>query len=333
MRAIRLDEVGPPENLALVDIPVPTLAPDGVLIRTACAGMIYADAEARRGTYYKQTVLPWFPGREVAGIVEAVGPDVTGYRPGDRVAALVHGGGCYAELVQARTAPQPLPGGGALPPSDIIRLPDSADFGAALVYLINYRLAHLLVHSWARVEPGARIAVHGATGGMGTMVIELARDLDCEIIAFVRSAREAEFCRDLGAAHAIDTTAGDYVEPVRDITGGAGVNFSFNGVGGPTIARDAYILAPFGELHLYGYVAGKALFDPFATSGTMALKTFNADNFLRTPSFAAASEAMLARFARGDLMQPGKAFPLAEAAAAHRAIESGEICGKIILEP
>ena len=333
MRAIRLDKVGPPENLALVDIAEPELTPDGVLIRTACAGMIYADAEARRGTYYKQTAVPWFPGREVAGVVEAVGSDVTDYRPGDRVAALVHDGGCYAEKVLARTAPHATPDGRAMPPSDIIRLPESADFGAALVYLINYRLAHLLVHGWARVERGARIAVHGATGGMGTMVIELARDLDCEIIAFVRSEREAAFCRDIGATHCIDTTAGDYVEAVRDITGGAGVGYSFNGVGGPTITRDAYILAPLGELHLYGYVAGKAMFDPFATAGTMALKTFNADDFLRTPLFTAASEAMLARFARGKLMQPGKSFPLADAAAAHRAIESGEICGKIILEP
>jgi len=333
MRAIRLDEIGPPENLKLVEIPEPELPEDGVLIRTARAGMIYADAEARRGTYYKQTPLPWFPGREVAGTVEAVGSAVADIRPGDRVAALVFGAGCYAEKVLARTAPHSLPDGRAMPPSDIVPLPDGTGFGEALVYLINFRLAHLLVHGWARVGRGTRIAVHGATGGMGTMVLELARELECESIALVRSPAEAEFCRGLGAAHCVDTTAADYVEAVRGLTGGQGVAFSFNGVGGPTIGRDARILAPFGELHLYGYVAGKQPFDPFATDGTMALKTFNADDFLRTPHFAAASEAMLARFTRGGLLPPGRVFPLEQAAAAHRAIESGEICGKILLEP
>jgi len=331
MRAIRLDETGPPENLMLVDIPEPALPDDGVLIRTTYAGMIYADAEARRGTYYKETKLPWFPGREVAGTVEAIGADVTNIQPGDMVAALVFGAGCYAEKVLARTAPHQMADGRAMPPSDIVRLPLGTDPGESLSYLINYRLAHLLVHGWARVERGARIAVHGATGGMGTMILEIARTLECESIAFVRSPAEAEFCRKLGAAHCVDVTTADYVEAVKDITNGAGVAFSFNGVGGPTIARDPFILAPFGELHLYGYVAGKQVFDPFATDGTMALKTFNADDFLRTPHFAAASEAMLARFAQGNLMAPGRIFPLEQAAEAHKAIESGEICGKILL--
>lgn len=333
MRAIRLDEIGPPENLRLVDVPAPEPGEDGVVIRTAYAGMIYADAEARRGTYYRETVLPWFPGREVAGTVEAVGPAVTGVKAGDRVAALVMGGGCYAERVRAHVAPRALDNGRTVPPSDIVVLPDGVGFGESLVYLVNFRLAHLLVHAWARVPQGARIAVHGATGGMGTMVLELARALGCETIAFVRGDGEAEFCRALGAAHCVDTTVDDYVEAVRAITGGSGVAFSFNGVGGETIERDARILAPFGELHLYGYVAGKRAFDPFATDGTMALKTFNADDFLRTPHFAAATEAMLARFAEGGLLAPGKIFPLDEAAEAHRAIESGKICGKILLEP
>ena len=130
MRAIRLDAVGPPENLALVETDRPELTPDGVLIRNAYAGMIYADAEARRGTYYRETKCPWFPGREAAGVVEAVGRDVRDIEPGDRVAALVLGGGCYAEYVLARTAPQPGRGGRAVPPSDIVRLPNSREFHA-----------------------------------------------------------------------------------------------------------------------------------------------------------------------------------------------------------
>ncbi len=333
MRAIRLDETGPPENLKLVEIDEPALTEDGVLIRTAFAGTIYADAEARRGTYYKQTKLPWFPGREVTGAVEKVGSAVTQYAPGDRVSALVFGAGCYADKVLARTASHEAQGGARMPPSDIIRLPDATDAAASLVYLINYRLAHLLVHGWARVQPEARIVVHGASGGMGSMILELANELGCEAIALVRTSDEAEFCRQLGAAHCIDTTQTDYVEAVNELTDGAGVSFSFNGVGGDTINRDPRILAAFGEIHLYGYVAGKIPFDPFANDGSIALKTFNADDFFRTPMFAAANDAMLARFERGNLLPPGRIMPLAQAAEAHRAMEAGEIRGKLLLEP
>jgi len=333
MLAIRLDETGPPENLRLVEVHEPVVPTDGVLIRTAFAGTIYADAEARRGTYYKTTKLPWFPGREVAGVVEQVGADVTGIVPGDRVAALVFGAGCYAEKVLARTASHTGPAGIELPPSDIVILPEGTDLASSLVYLINYRLAHMLVHGWAKAPQGARIVVHGASGGMGSMILELARELECETIALIRNPAEAAFCRQLGAAHCIDTTQVDYVGEVNELTGGKGVNFSFNGVGGDTVNRDPRILAPFGELHLYGYVAGKVPFDPFANEGTYALKTFNADNFFRTPMFSAADAAMIARFNGGNLLPPGRIMLLAEAAQAHRAMEAGEILGKLLLEP
>ncbi len=333
MRAIRLDEVGPPENLTLVEIGVPDVPDDGVLIRTAYAGMIYADCEARRGTYYKQTMLPWFPGREVAGEVVAVGKDVTSVKPGDRVAALVMAGGCYAEQVLARTAPHALPDGRRFPPSDIVVLPGGVSCSEALVYLVNYRIAHLVFHAWARVPKGAAILVHGAAGGMGSMILDLARDWGCTAIALVRSDAEAAYCLKLGAAHAIDTTRQDYVAEALRLTGGTGVAYSFNGVGGDTTTRDSHALATFGEIHLYGYVAGKAPFDPFEREITMALKTFNADAFLGTPHFAAATAAMHARFAAGGLIDACRIFALHEAAEAHRAMEGGGICGKILLRP
>lgn len=331
MRAIRLDEVGPPENLAVVEVEAPDLPEDGVLIRTAYAGVIYGDCEARRGTYYKETELPWFPGREVAGEVIAVGSAVTGYAPGDRVAALVMGGACYAEQVLARTAPYARPDGRQVPASGIVVLPEGVSYSAALVYLVNYRIAHLVFHAWARVGRGASILVHGAAGGMGSMVLELAREWGCTSIALVRNDAEADYCRGLGAQHVVDITAEDYVAETLRITGGAGVGYSFNGVGGETTTRDLQVLAPLGEILLYGYVAGKTPFDPFDRSITMALKTFNADTFLGTPHFTAATAAMLERFGAGDLLDAGNVFPLADAAAAHRAMEEGRVLGKLLL--
>src|SRR5262245_6699466 len=332
MRAIRLDVVGPPENLALVEVDRPELTADGVLIRNAYAGMIYADAEARRGTYYRETKCPWFPGREAAGIVEAVGRDVRGFERGERIAALVLAGGCYAEYVLARTAPQVGPGGRMVPPSDLVKLPPEVSFTQALVYLVNFRLAHLLVHAWARLKSDARIVVHGASGGMGSMILQLGRELGCESIALVRTEAEAEFCRRIGASQVVVTTRTDYVEEVLHLTGGAGATHSFNGVGGDTINRDPRMLAPFGELHCYGYVAGKVPFELFATDRTLSIKTFNADNFLGTAHFAAATEAMHRWFASGPLLDAGEVFPLARAADAHRAIEAGNVLGKIVLQ-
>ena len=333
MRAIRLDEVGPPSNLKVVEIPKPSLPDDGVVIRTEYAGIIYADAEARRGTYYRQTVLPWYPGREVAGTVEAVGKKVSAYAPGDRVAALVLAGGCYADCVVARTVPQPLPAGGAIPPSDIVPLPDEVGEAEALCYLVNFRLAHLLTHAWSRLSEEMTILVHGASGGMGSMILDIARRIGCTTIALVRNDAEAQFCSRLGASHCIDITRTDYVAETIRLCGRRGIDRSFNGVGGDTIGRDPALVAPFGEILLYGYVAGKREFDPFAVDRTIALKTFAADDFFAGKHFARATAAMHARFADGDLVEPGRIFPLTQAAAAHQALEQGDFCGKILLRP
>ena len=284
MRAVRLDEVGPPENLELVEAPVPEVGPDDVLIKVGMAGLIYGDAEARRGTYFSRTVTPWFPGREAAGVIEAVGANVSAWKPGERVGALILTLGCCAEYVLASTRPRPLPNGHTAPPADIVALPENVSFGQALVYIINFRLAHLLFHGSSKVPPGATVLVHGASGGMGSMVIQLARAQGCPVIATCRREVEAAFLKTtLGVEHVVDVTTTDYVARVKEITGGRGVPFVFNGVGGATINTDVDALAPFGEIQAYGYVAGKQPFDLFRVGKTLALKTFGADDFFPTP--------------------------------------------------
>ncbi len=281
MRAVRLDEVGPPENLMLVERPVPEIGPDDLLIKVGMAGLIYGGAEARRGTYFSRTVTPWYPGREAAGVVAAVGANVTAWKPGDRVVALILTLGCCAEYVVASTKPRPLPNGHTAPPADIIALPDNVGFGQALVYVINFRLAHLLFHGSSKVPAGATVLVHGASGGMGAMVTQLARAQGSPVIATCRREVEAEFLKGLGADHIINVTRADYVAEVKTLTGGRGVPFVFNGVGGDTLDTDLDVIAPFGEIQAYGYVAGKSAFHPFRTGKTMALKTFAASDFFR----------------------------------------------------
>ncbi len=334
MRAAVLSSFGGPEQLVVEERPLPACGEDEVLIRTDYAGLIYGDVEARRGTYYVKPTLPWTPGREVAGTIVAVGANVSAWKAGDRVAALILSGGGYAEYVVA-TAQRSLvldgPPKGAM--AEIIRLPERARGDQALIYLVNFRFAWLIFHAWARVPRGTTIFVHGAAGGMGSMIVQLGRAHDCTVIALCRSAAEISHCAAIGADHCIDTTMTDYVAGVRAASDGRGAQFAFNGVGGETFDRDPEALAPFGEILVYGYVAGKATFNPFKTDRCVALKTFTADNFFPTGQFAEATAAMQDWLANGPLISPGHTFPLAEVATAHQWLEEGRTIGKIVLTP
>lgn len=333
MRLVRLDEVGQPENLKIVEVDIPEVSPDDVLIKTELAGLIYGDTEARRGTYFSTTFLPHYPGREVAGTVVKVGENVREFKAGDRVIALVLAGKCCADYVRAPLTTSKKPDGSIIPPADIIKIPDSVAFESALPYLVNYRLAHLLFHGSSKVPKGSRILVHGGSGGMGSMVTQLARAHDCFTISTCRTPEEAEFCRRAGADEVILTGQEDYVARVQELTKGEGVHFSFNGVGGDTLDRDTEILVPFGEIQAYGYVAGKSLFDVHHVNKCIALKTFSADDFFPTPMFPAATKAMLEWFKTGKLLPVETILPLSEVVEANRLLDSGKILGKIGLKP
>lgn len=331
MRAVRLDEVGPPENLKVVSVPVPEVGPDDILIRVELAGLIYGDAEARRGTYFSETKLPWFPGREAGGYIDAVGANVTAHKPGDRVIALVLSGGCCADYVLASTQPQTLSNNYRIPPADIVPLPEHMSFAEGLPYLVNFRLAHLLFHGSSKVPRGASILIHGASGGMGSMIAQLARAHECLIIGTCRRSQEVDFLRTLGVDHPLNVSETDYVARVLELTDGRGVGFVFNGVGGDTLNTDVAIVEPFGEIQAYGYVAGKKPFDVFRSSRTIALKTFAADDFFKTPMFPAATRAMFDWFETGPLLRVDPILPLEEVAEANRLLDRGEVIGKIAL--
>jgi NADPH2:quinone reductase len=332
-RVVRLDEVGAPENLKLVEVSTPAVGEDDVLIKVALAGLIYGDTEARRGTYFTETLLPFFPGREVAGEVVAVGNSVDKVAVGDRVIALILTGACCADYVLASTKAVPKKGGGIIPPADIVKIPTGVAYEAALPYLINFRLAHLLFHGSSRVATGSNVLVHGGAGGMGSMTIQLAHAHRCFVIATCRTNEEADFCRRLGANEVLLAGETDLVETVRALTKDVGIQFSFNGVGGETLNQDFDMLAPFGEVQAYGYVAGKTKFDVFRLGKSISLKTFSADNYIKTPMFAAATAAMLEWFTTGPLVPVDVILPLSDVVEANRLLDQGRVIGKIALRP
>ena len=332
MKAIRLDEIGPPENLKLVEIPIPEIDEKGILIKAECAGLIYADCELRRGTYYLKTALPYFPGREVSGTIERVGANVTDWKPGQRVMALVLSGGCYAEYVHASTRTYTFPNGTTFPAAEVFALPDHVSFSQGLVYLINYRLAHILFHGYIAIPPSASVLVHGAAGGFGSVTTMIARANGNTVIALSRTADEREFCLANGASHSLNINDVDYVDEVKKITGGKGVDYSINGVSGDTLDKDAHAVRTFGEIVIYGYAGGRSSFNPWTANKSLTVKTFSADDFLTGPALKRANEAMYECFDTGMLADVSRTFGLAEAASAQALIDSGMAMGKIALK-
>ena len=332
MKAIRLDATGPPENLKLVDVEIPDIDEDGVLIKADYAGLTYADAEFRRGSYYVQTKLPHFPGREVAGTIEQVGLNVKNWQVGQRVMAMVLSGGCCAEYVQASTRGYTFPSGITFPAADIIALPDNVSSSQGLVYLINYRLAHILFHSYIDIPSGAAVIVHGAAGGFGSVTTMIARANGNVVIALSRTAEEVEFCQANGADHSLNMTQVDYVDEVMKITNGNGADYSINGVSGDTLEKDAHAMKTFGEMIIYGYAAGRTSFNPWATDKSLTAKSFYADDFLGGSALPNANEAMYECFRSGQITDVTRIFELADAPAAHEWIDSGKSMGKIALK-
>ena len=168
---------------------------------------------------------------------------------------------------------------------------------------------------------------------MGSMITQLAHAHDCPVIATCRRAAEETYLRRLGATHVLNVSHVDYVARVRELTHGKGVRFVFNGVGGDTLASDAEITEPFGEIQAYGYVAGKKPFDLFRVKHSIAIKTFSADDFFATPLFPAATAAMHEWFRHGPLLEASVILPLEQVAEANRLLERGEVLGKIALRP
>jgi NADPH:quinone reductase len=332
MKAIRIDETGPPEKLKLVDMPIPELDDDDILIKTEYAGLTYADSEFRRGSYYLETKLPYFPGREVAGTIEKVGANVKTWKPGQRIMAMVLSAGCYAEYVQASTGKYTFPSGITYPAADIMALPDNVSGSQGLVYLINYRLAHILFHAYINIPAKASVIVHGAAGGFGSVTTMIARANGNTVIALSRTAEEVEFCLANGADHSLNMTKVDYVDEVMKITNGIGADYSINGVSGDTLDKDAHAMKTFGEIIIYGYAAGRTSFDPWAADKSLTVKSFYADDFLAGLPLSNANEAMYECFRSGQLADVTRTFELGDAASAHELIDSGKSMGKIALK-
>lgn len=322
-KAIRFARTGGPEVLELVDVEVGEPGPGEARVRNHAIGVNFIDVYFRNGLYPLD--LPNGLGQEGAGIVEAVGPDVSHIKPGDRVAYAARPNGAYSEVR-------------VLPAAILVRLPDDIPFdtGAAMM-LQGLTVQYLFRQTW-KLEPGQTVLFHAAAGGVGLIACQWARAIGANLIGTVGSDEKGELARRHGAAHVINYNTEDVVQRVMEITGGAKVPVVFDSVGKDTFARSLDCLAPLGLMVSFGNSSGAV--PPFALGELAA----HGSLFITRPTlqtYASTREKLEAMAA--DLFQVvasgqvkieiNQRFPLAEAARAHTELEARRTTGKTILLP
>jgi NADPH2:quinone reductase len=318
--AIRIHETGGPEVLRWEEVEVGEPGPGQVKLRQEAAGLNFIDVYHRQGLYPQQ--LPFTPGVEGAGVVEAVGPDITNVRPGDRVTYAGPIGG-YAEE--------------RLIDSDrLVKLPDSISTEQAAGMMLQGMTAHMLLRSVHRVQPGETILIHAAAGGVGLIVCQWAKALGATVIGTVGSDEKADIARAHGCDHPIVYTRQDFVAEVERITDGEKLPVVYDGVGRDTFMKSLDCLRPRGLMVSFGNASGPV--EPFAPT----LLSQKDSLYLTRPTLyhyiAAREELEQAASELFEMVTSGKVkidikqrFALKDAADAHRALEGRRTKGSTIL--
>ena len=320
MKAIRVHAVGGPEVLVLEETPSPSPGPKEALVRLSAAGVNFIDIYHRIGLY--PLSLPFTPGNEGAGVVEAVGPDVSEVKPGDRVAYAM-ATGSYAELA-------------VVPAWRLVPIPDTVSFESAAAAMLQGMTAHYLAHSTFPLAPGHQALVHAAAGGVGLLLVQMAKKRGARVLGTVSTEAKAEAARSAGADVVIRYTEEDFEAAARRETDGRGLDVVYDSVGKTTFDKSLRSLRPRGLLALYGQSSGPVPpFDPgeLAKRGSLfltrpSLAHYNLD---RAELLERASD-VLSWMERGELeVKIDRVLPLAQAAEAHRLLESRQTSGKLVL--
>jgi NADPH2:quinone reductase len=322
MKAIIYREYGGPEVLKYEEQPTPTPGPGQALVKVAAAGVNFIDIYQRLGWY--KGPLPAVPGNEGAGVVEAVGEGVTEAKPGDR-AAFMGASACYAEY--------------ALVPADkLAPLPADLSFEQGAAAMVQGITAYVLAHVTYPLKPGDTCLVHAAAGGVGLLLCQIARQAGAFVIGTTSTREKAELARSAGADEVILYTEQDFLEEVRRITGGRGVNVAYDSVGKDTFDRSLESLTPLGMLVSYGQSSGfPAPLDIQRLGGMRSAFVTRPTVFAYVAQRAKYLEYAAAVFdmaATGTLkLRIGGIYPLAQAADAHRALAGRQTTGKLVLTP
>lgn len=320
MKAIRVHQFGGPEVLKLEEVPTPKAGPAQVLVKIHAAGINPVDTYMRSGTYPSKPILPYTPGKDAAGIVEAVGTGVQNVKAGDRVYVGDSITGTYAEYALCE-------------PNQVHALPEKVSFPQGAAVNVPYATAYRALFQRAKGVEGETVLVHGATGGVGIAAVQLARAAGFNVIGTGSTDAGRKLVLEQGAHHVVNHQAPDYLKEIMDLTGGRGVDVILEMAAHHNLGKDLTVLAKEGRVAVIGS-RGPVEINPRDAMGRdaaiLGVQLYNA-----SPKEMAGIYAAIAAGLENGTLRPivGKELPLARAAEGHKAVMEPGSYGKIVLIP
>jgi NADPH:quinone reductase len=322
MKAIQVKQVGGPEAMELVELPVPQAKANEAVVKLSASGVNFIDVYFREGRY--PAALPFVLGQEGAGVVTAVGAEAKSVKVGDRVAwtGLL---GSYAEYA-------------AVPVDRLVPIPRGVSDEQAAAVMLQGMTAHYLSHDTYPLKRGETALVHAAAGGVGLLLVQMAHNIGARVIATVSTDEKAKLARDAGADEVILYTLADFEVETKRLTGGRGVDVVYDSVGKTTFDKSLNVLRPRGMMVLFGGSSGAVPpFDLIVLSqkGSLYVTRPTLFAYIATrEELVARSSAVLGMIAAGKLkLRSEHTYPLAEAQQAHRDLEGRKTTGKLLLIP
>jgi NADPH2:quinone reductase len=320
MKAIRVHQFGGPEQLKLEEVPDPNPSAREVVVGVRAAGVNPYETYMRTGSYAIKPNLPYTPGSDAGGEVLAVGDDVTKWKPGDRVYVAGSISGTYAEQALCKE-------------SQIHRLPDHVSFQQGAAIGVPYATAYRALFQKAQVKPAEAVLIHGASGGVGTAAVQLARAHGCIVIGTAGTEEGRKQTTREGAHYALDHHAKNLADQVKKLTDGKGADVVLEMLANKNLVTDLQALALHGRIVIIGN-RGTIEFNPRDVMGrdanVIGMVLFNASDKEVQEIHADLIAALEAKTARPVI---GKEFPLADAAKAHEVVAQGGTIGKVVLIP
>ena len=323
MKAIQVQKTGGPDVLTLADVPAPKPKPNEALVKIAASGVNFIDVYFREGRY--PAALPFIDGQEAAGTVTEIGSEVKSLAVGDRV-AYSNVMGTYAEYA-------------AVPADRLVRVPAGITDQQAAAAMLQGMTAHYLVYTTYQLKQGETALVHAAAGGMGQLLVQMAKNLGARVIATVGSEEKAKLARAAGADEVINYTTQDFEAETKRMTDGKGVHVVYDGVGASTFDKGLNVLRPRGHMVLFGGASGPVPpVDPIKQlmqKGSLTLTRPSLIHYIATrQELEQRAGDVLNMIAAGKLkLRIEYVYKLEQAAQAHRDLEGRKTTGKLLLVP
>ena len=322
MKAWRVHNWGEPETMSFEDVALPEPGPGQIRIRNHAAALNFFDILQVQGKYQIKPPFPFTPGAEVAGTVDAAGPDVSHVKKGDRVLSMTHGN-AFAEQTLSRA-------------DNTFLIPNGMDFPEAAAFPVVYHTSYFALRDRAALQPGEWLLVHAGASGVGVSAIQIGRAFGARVIATAGGPEKLAFAKTQGAEFTIDYTNPSWVDEVKQITGGRGADVVYDPVGGDVFDLSTKCIASAGRLLVIGFASGRI---PSIAANRILLKNISIVGALwgghvqAHPGYSAQAQRALADlYAQGKIKPPRPVeYPLAEAPAALRDLANRKILWKAVL--